>query len=119
MANVARKKSYREREISLTTSSTLTTYTARTGGPGDSFMADTFIRVTSTSGNSMTITLGDGVEYGQLCTVLFEVEASAETVDVSTTTGDDATQMTGAGGYSVLMWHGSTLGWAQVMNSAT
>ena len=119
MANIARKKSYREREISLTTSSTLTTYTARTGGPVDSFMADTFIRFTTSSGNNMAITLGDGVEYGQLCTVLFEVEGNAETVDVSTTTGDDATQMTGAGGYSVLMWHGSTIGWCQILNSAT
>ena len=107
------------RTKSLTTSSTTTTYTAKTGRAADNFVVDKFIRVTSTSGNSMTITVPDGVAYGQDLWVLFEVEANAETVDVSTTTGDDATQMTGAGGYSHLVWHGSTLGWCQVDNSAT
>lgn len=105
--------------VNLTTSSTLTTYTARTGIASDGFQADEFIRVTTTSGNSMTITVGAGAYYGQQLHVLFEVEANAETVDVSTTTGDDATQMTAAGGYSILEWHGSTLGWAQIANSAT
>jgi hypothetical protein len=51
--------------------------------------------------------------------VIFETEASAETVDVSTTTGDDATQMTAAGGYSNLMWMGSTLGWVEMDNEVT
>jgi hypothetical protein len=67
----------------------------------------------------MTITLPDGIAYGQRCLVIFEVEASNETVDVSTTTGDDATQMTAAGGYSDLVWHGSTLGWVELSNEAT
>jgi len=113
------RKAYDLRTKQLTTSSTVTTYTARVGGGSDNFVVDRFIRVTTTSGNSMTITVPDGKFYGQEIEILFEVEANAETVDVSTTTGDDATQMTGAGGYSVLRWHGSTLGWAQVMNSAT
>ncbi len=113
------RKAYNLRRVDLTTSSTTTTYTAKVGRPADDFIHDRFITVTSTSGNSMTITVPNGVYYGQRLTVLFAVEANAETVDVTTTTGDDATQMTAAGGYSTLEWHGSTLGWAQVLNSAT
>jgi len=119
MANVARKKAGREREISLTTSSALVTYTARTGRPTDKFMKDTVIRVTSTSGNDMAITLPDGVEYGQEVFVIFEVEANAETVDVTASTGDSATQMTGAGGYFYAKWAGSTIGWIKISGSAT
>ena len=113
------KKANDLRIKNLTTSSTVTTYTAKTGREADALVFEPFIRVTTTSGNSMTITLPDGVFYGQQVHVLFEVEANAETVDVSTTTGDDATQMTAAGGYSILEWHGSTIGWCQIANSAT
>jgi len=105
--------------VSLTTGSGAITYTARTGRASDGFIFDKFIRVTTTSTYSMTITVPDGVYYGQDLWVLFEVEGGTETVDVSTTTGDDATQMTAAGGYSHLVWHGPTLGWAEVDTSAT
>lgn len=95
-------------------------YTARTGRAADNFLIDRVIRVTTTeSGNDKTITVPDGTYYGQELLVILEVLGDDETVDVSTTTGDDATQMTGAGGYSILEWHGSTLGWAEVENSAT
>lgn len=95
-------------------------YTARTGRAADNFLIDRVIRVTTTeSGNDKTITVPDGTYYGQELLVILEVLGDDETVDVSTTTGDDATQMTGAGGYSTLEWHGSTLGWAEVENSAT
>lgn len=113
------RKAYDLRTKAITTSSTLTTYTAKVGGASDNFVVDRFIRVTSSSGNSLTVMLPDGKYYGQRFTILFEVEANAETVDVTTTTGDNATQMTAAGGYSGLMWHGGTLGWAEVLTSAT
>ena len=113
------KKASDLRIRSLTTSSSVTTYTTKTGRSADALVFEPFIRVTTTSGNNMTITLPDGVFYGQQVHVLFEVEGNAETVDVSTTTGDDATQMTGAGGYSILEWHGGTIGWSQISNSAT
>jgi hypothetical protein len=103
----------------LTTASGDITYTAKTGRVADSFKFDRVIRVTTTATFDMTITVPDGVFYGQRLLVIFEVEASNETVDVTTTTGDNATQMTAAGGYSLLEWHGSTLGWAEVANSAT
>jgi hypothetical protein len=103
----------------LTTSSTNTTYTAKTGRTTDGFLFDIVVRVNTTSESSMTITLPDGVYYGQTFTAIMETLGGSAKVDVSTTSGDDATQMSAAGGYSVLMWHGSTLGWAQIMNSAT
>jgi len=107
------------RRVDLTTSSSVTTYTAKTGRPADAFVFDRFVTVTTTSGNNMTITLPDGVAYGQRFEVLFEVEGNSETVDVTSSTGDSATQMTGAGGYTILEWHGSTIGWCEVASSAT
>ena len=103
----------------LTTSTTNLTYTAKTGRAADNFIVDRVIRVNGTSGSAMTITVPDGVAYGQRLLVILEVYASTSTVDVSTTTGDDSTQMTAAGGYSDLVWHGATLGWVELSNEAT
>ena len=113
------KKAFELRTKQLTTASGEITYTAKTGRVADNFVIDRVIRVTTAATFSMTITVPDGVYYGQQLLVIFEVEASAETVDISTTTGDDATQMTAAGGYSNLMWQGSTLGWVEMDNEAT
>ena len=112
-------KALKLRTKELTTSTTNTTYTAKTGRAADNFIVDRVITVDGTSGSAMTITLPNGVAYGQRCLVILEVYAATSTVDVSTTTGDDATQMTAAGGYSVLVWHGSTLGWVEESNEAT
>lgn len=114
------KKAYVESGTkNLTTASGAITYTAKTGRVADSFKFDRFIRVTTTGTFDMTITVPDGVFYGQKLDVLFEVEASNETVDVTTTTGDNGTQLTAAGGYNRLEWHGSTIGWCLVSSSAT
>lgn len=95
-------------------------YTARTGRVADNFVIDRVIRVTTTaSGYDKTITVPDGTYYGQELLVILEVLGDNETLDVSTTTGDDSTQMTGAGGYSVLQWQGSTLGWVELANETT
>lgn len=102
-------RAYQLRTVNLTTSSSVVTYTAKTGRSDDSRVFDAFIRVTTSSGNNMAITVPDGVHYGQKLTVLFEAEGNAETLDVTTTTGDDATQMTAAGDYSIFEWHGSTI----------
>lgn len=116
---VTEKRAFSTRTVNFTTSSGNITYTAKTGKNTDALNLDRVIRVTTGSTFSLTITVGDGVYYGQELLVIFEVEGGTETVDVSTTTGDNATQMTAAGGYSLLQWHGDTLGWAQVLNSAT
>lgn len=107
------------RTVNLTTASGDITYTARTGRAADNFVIDRVIRVTTTATYNMTITVPNGSYYGQELIVLFEVEASSETVDVSTTTGDDATQMTAAGGYWIGRWMGSTIGWVTEDGSAT
>lgn len=103
----------------FTTASGKITYTAKTGRVADGFKFDRFIRVTTASTYSLTITVPDGVFYGQKLDVLFEVEGGTETVDVSTTTGDDGTQLTAAGGYNRFEWHGPTIGWCLVSSSAT
>ena len=116
---VTENKALNLRTKTLATATGAITYTARTGRAADNFQVDRVIVVTTTATFNMTITLPDGVAYGQRCLVIFEVEGSAETVDVSTTTGDDATQMTAAGGYSDLQWQGDTLGWVELSNEAT
>ena len=112
-------RAYKQGTVALTTSASVITYTAKTGRDDDAFMIDRVIRVTTASTYSMTITVPDGIAYGQKLTVIFEVEGGTETVDVTTTTGDDGTQLTAAGGYNELVWHGSTLGWCLVSSSAT
>jgi hypothetical protein len=107
------------RTTNLVTKSGFITYTARTGRAADNFIVDRVIRVNTASTFVMTITVPDGVAYGQELLVIFESEAGTETVDVTTTTGDDATQMTAAGGYWLGLWCGSTLGWATLDSSAT
>jgi hypothetical protein len=113
------KRAVELRTVDLTTSSSLTTYTAKTGRVTDNFVMDRVINVTTTSGNSMTITVPDGVYPGQLLLVSFVTEGNVETVDVTTTTGDDATQMTDAGGYWLGIWTDSVNGWATLKYSAT
>lgn len=104
----------------FTTASGKITYTAKTGRPADDFVIDRVIRVTSTEGYDLTITLPNGVYYGQRCDVLFETRAaSGDTVDVSPSTGDSGTQLTGAGGYNRYEWFGSTIGWTLTDSSAT
>ncbi len=114
-----RHEALKLRTKSLLTASGDVTYTAKTGRSTDDFIADRVIRVETASTFDMDITVPDGVAYGQRLLVIFEVEGGTDTLDVTTTTGDDATQMTAAGGYSEMEWHGSTLGWAQINSSAT
>ncbi len=103
----------------LTTSSTKTTYTAATGRVADHFHTDRVIRVDTTSESGMTITVPNGAAYGQRLLVLMEVLGGSAKVDVTTSKGDDATQMSAAGGYWNGEWQGSTLGWVTVTGSAT
>ena len=107
------------RTKNLATKSGVITYTAKTGRVADNFVVDRVIKVTTTSTFVMTITVPDGVACGQQLLVLFEVEGGTETVDVTTTTGDNGTQLTAAGGYNRFEWHGSTLGWCLIASSAT
>ena len=102
----------------LTTSAAVTTYTAKTGRDSDGFIIDRVIRVTTTDGNNMAITLPNGTYYGQTILVIFEVEGSAETVDVSADTGDSATQMTAAGGFHYAVYSGPTIGWTTLAGDA-
>ena len=111
------RKAYDLRTKSLLSS--VATYTARVGGASDDFVIDRVIRVDGTSGTALTITVPDGKYYGQRLLVILEVYAATSTVAVTTTTGDNATQMTAAGGYSDLVWMGDTLGWVELSNEAT
>jgi hypothetical protein len=112
-------KALNERTKALVSASGDVTYTAKTGRVADDFQTDRFIRVTTGSTFDMAITVPDGVAYGQKLDVLFEVEGGTDTVDVTTTTGDNGTQLTAAGGYNRFEWHGSTIGWVLISSSAT
>ena len=108
-----------QRVKQFTTSSGVITYTAKTGRDEDDFVIDRVIRVTTGSTYSLTITVPDGVYYGQQLLIIFEVEGGTETITITTTTGDDGTQLTAAGGWSIMQWAGSTIGWLELAKSAT
>ena len=114
-----KRKAYKLRTKVLTTSSTLTTYTTRAGGASDNFIIDRVIQVTTTSGNSMDITVSNGVYPGQQLLVVFVSEAVTETVITDVDTGDDGTTLTGASGYKILLWIDDTNGWVEMAASAS
>ncbi len=111
------RKAYDLRTKALLSSAA--TYTARVGGASDNFVIDRVIRVDGTSGTAVTITLPDGKFYGQKFLVILEIYAATSTVDVTTASGDEGTQLTAAGGYTEMMWTGSTLGWVELNFEAT
>ena len=113
------RKAFDLRTKSIASTASASTYTARVGGASDNFIVDRVIRVDGTLGGAMTITLPNGKYYGQRCLIILEVYAATSTVNVTTPTGDEATQMTAAGGYSDMVWMGSTLGWVELSNETT
>ena len=115
-----KRKAYKQRTKVLTTSATVTTYTAKTGRASDGFITDAVIQVITTDGNDMTITLPDGTHSGQTCLVECTTNAGTnDTIDVSTSTGDDSTQITGVSGWTKLLWIDDTNGWVEQAGSAT
>lgn len=113
------QKAFDLRTKLLTTSSTNTTYTAKTGRPADNFIIDRVIRVTTASESSMTITVPNGTYYGQQLLVIHEVLGGSATVEVDCSTGDAGTSLTAAGGYNRFEYHGDTLGWCLIASSGT
>lgn len=103
----------------FTTSDGNITYTAKTGRAADGFVIDRVIRVTTGSTFSLTITLPDGIYYGQQLLVIFEVEGGTETIKVDVDTGDDSSTLTAAGAWSIMQWAGSTIGWLELAKSTT
>jgi len=110
-----------QRVKQLTTSTTVTTYTAKTGRAADDFVIDRVIKVDGTSGSAMTITLPNGVYYGQQCLVILEVYAATSTVNVNPTAGTNSTQLTNVGGWTLMQWTGSitNCGWLEIAALAT
>lgn len=99
----------------FTTSDGVITYTAKTGRAADDFVIDRVIRVTTGSTFSLTITVPNGVYYGQRLLIMFEVEGGTETIDANNAAaGAISTQMDAAGGYSDLIWMGATVGWIEL-----
>ena len=113
-----RRKAFKLRTKEITTSASLTTYTTRVGGSGNDFIEDRVIKVTTTSGNSITITVANGVYEGQRVLIIFQAEGNDETVTVTPTTGS-ATDLTATPGYTLLEWSNATTGWVEIKASAT
>lgn len=109
-----------QRVKSLTTSTAVTTYAAKTGRAADDFIIDRVIRVNTASESNMAISLPDGVYYGQKLTIIHEVLGGSATVGVTPDgNGDNGTSLTAAGGYNRYEWMGSTIGWTLTDSSGT
>ncbi len=113
-----RRKAFKLRTKNITTSASLTAYTTRVGGPSNDFIEDRVIKITTTAGNSITITVSDGIYEGQKVLIIFQAEGSNETVTVTPTTGS-ATNLTATPGYTLLEWSNVTTGWVEIKASAT
>lgn len=113
-------KAFDLRTKSITTSSTVTTYTIRVGGTSDNFEVDRVINVTTTAGNDITITVPDGLYTGQQVSIQFVTDGGTSTITVAATTGSggDST-MVDAGMYMILEWTNSTTGWVAIKESVT
>jgi len=107
-----RRKAHDLRTKEITTSSTVTTYTARVGGTTYNFIEDRVIDVTTASGCDITITVPNGTYPGQRILINFVTEGNAETITVTCTTGDSSSLDT-AGDYTSLEWTNSTSGWQE------
>ena len=113
------RKASVQRTVVITTSSTVTAYTARVGGTTYSHIFDRVINVSTTSTNTITITIPNGVYTGQRLTVNYIAEADNADVAFSFTVGS-ATTLTAATGYTILEWtHASTGGWVELAASAS
>lgn len=115
---LTRKKAFDLREYDITSSATVTTYTAKMGSAADDFVVDRVINVTTTSGNDITIAVPAGRYEGQRILVNFVVEGNAETVTVNVSTGTDYA-MTDDGAYCSLEWVNNTAGWVALASSLT
>jgi len=109
------------RTVDITTSSTLTSYTVRTGGTTYNFIQDRVINVTTTSTNDLALTVPNGTYAGQRLTVNYVAEGDNASVTFASITSDGgATDLTAATGYTILEWtHASTGGWVELSASAT
>lgn len=113
-----RRKAFKLRTKDITTSASLTTYTTKVGGPSDDFIEDRVIKITTTDGNDITITVSNGLYEGQKVLIIFQTEGNDETVTVTTTTGDDYS-MTAEDDYCFLEWANVTTGWVALKEVTT
>ena len=113
-----RRKAFKLRTKNITTSASLTTYTTKVGGPSDDFIEDRVIKVTTTDGNDITITVSDGLYEGQKVLIIFQTEGNNETVTVTTTTGSDYS-LTAVNDYCFLEWFNAAAGWIALKEVTT
>lgn len=113
-----RKKAFDIRQKNITTSATVTTYTARVGSVSDNFIHDRVINVTTAADCDITITVPNGQYEGQRMLINCIAEGSAETITVTCTTGSDYA-FTDIGAYCSLEWANATAGWVALANSNT
>lgn len=114
-----KKKAFDLRTKSITTSSTVGTYTVRTGRVVDNFVVDRVINVTTTSTYDLAVTIPDGLYSGQRLNINYIAEGDNASVTFTVTSGS-ATDLTAATGYTILEWtHDSCDGWVEIKVSAT
>lgn len=111
-----RRKAHDLRTKTITTSSTVTSYTTRAGGASDNFIEDRVVNVVTTDGNNLALTVTSGTYQGQRLLITWITKGGSETVTL-TMTGEGAT-FTGEDAYVSLEWIDSTNGW-RVLDSDT
>jgi len=102
----------------ITSSSTVTTYTIRTGGTTYNFIEDAVVEITTGDGCDLAIALPDGTYLGQKILIKHVVDGGSSTITVTASTGSggDSTLDT-AEQYMYVMWIGGTTGWIALSES--
>ncbi|KKN10845.1 hypothetical protein LCGC14_1032500 [marine sediment metagenome] len=103
-----RRGAYDLRTVAVTAN-----YTVRTGGSTYNFIEDRVLKVTTTSGTNIAITLSDGTYSGQRILIIFDTEGNNETVTVTPDTAVTTANysLSQENDYCSLEWIDSTIGW--------
>lgn len=102
----------------ITSSSTVTTYTIRTGGHTYNFIEDAVVEITTGDGCDLAVTLPDGTYLGQKILIKLVTDGGNSTVTVTASTGSDGdSTLNTAEHYMYVMWLGGTTGWVAIKES--
>jgi len=118
---LTRKKAFDLRTIAITSSSTVTTYTAKVGTPANDFIVDRVINFTTGAGCNLAVTLPNGIFEGQRVLMSLVVDGGTSTVTVTPATANTTANyaLTTAGDYCSLEWMNATEGWAALSEVTT
>lgn len=101
----------------LRTKAITANYTARVGGASDNFIVDRVINVTNSNATAnITVTVPDAKHAGQRLLIVYTLASG--TGDLIVSSRGTITNQTATGGYALMEWINSSVGWVPVKEYA-